>query len=939
MSLANPQIKITNLSTVVNAANLKWVFEVISPSGTPIHIGDFIAPDINSVPFAIYTVPEQIPMVFGQLEFSAINSYSVKVYVQDSTTNIYSEIKKGRICKPNGNNGKNNFGYADVSVEAKCSSGKLLITDKTNVLYNSLTGTKVSTSVKLSYPKDDDGNQPADFLSNQLPLLANILNGGDGYGLYAAHIYDYEVNPGFFVRIRYTYNNKSFPVWCNVDLCPLFCEYDKLLEIVSKNCDSDAKQENNKKLLLINAKIQKAVIGILQPLCGFDVPKIIEEIKEIGGFTCDCCRPQGISGIGSVIGSDFTLAVNKIGGDMELNWTSDGNGNYTLNYSDYSYVFNICEDSNSTAFQLIPSTSGYVKRTCLKVSMLTLATEVLTEIQNNPSLISIINSIVTQTALSCSINSQGLFNTTCNFVTQVNAAVALNTIYSITINGVINLAPDNLLVTQDVAIATWLNSLSLGTFSVNYNSTTKLTTVISTVNTNAVSTIKTLTSGAAEGVGPNYIFSSTCGNICSILQSIIDYLKNLNLLQIKIGDKVNVCSINADGSVTTTEFLGQESAYQLAVALGSASCNASSYLASKGLSPNNLKSQFSEYTSTSVTPVAGDYFFMVVNGALVKMPIEKASIGIFKLLSSDSAVKDVYCQGSLCTNVNACSPVTNLAIAAGDTSAFASWTSVVGAVGYKYSLDGVNYSQIVSTSLTIPGLTANTTYSLRIYPVYNNGNGLPCLITQSFDTTDAGVLCIAPISFSADNITDNNARLTWLAVTGATGYQYRVNGGSWINTGNVLAVVVSGLVASTSYTANIRAIIGGTACSQISSTAFNTTNSVVILANNFTGAATDFVATRFTIDGLNVYGGAAIANGGTANITVPLITTGHTYGVRVITNIAATNTNVRLHHNRGASTLHNKPFVANGSGATTDIIFDLSFVAQAGDVFALVIEP
>lgn len=934
MSLADPSISVTNLSTGLVPANLKWVFKVLSPSGTPIHEGSFDAPDIDGTAFSTFNFSGEIPMPFGQLEFSKNSSYSVKVSVQDSDDNVFELSKAASICKPVGNNGKNNFGLADIAIESKCSLGKLYITDQTDLIYKGITGTKVSTEGSLSYPKNESGVAPADVAFTLMPVLLPIQTGGNGYGLYVAHIYQYDLGDYFYVKVRYSFNNKSFPVWCNYDLCPLICEFDKLMVLVDKECDDQLKAGHQKKLALINAKLMKCVIGILQPLCGFDVPKLIEEIKEIGGFTCDCCRPQGISTVGAVTDANISLSVNKLGGDAEMSWTANGDGSFTLNYSDYTYTFSICEDSGSEAFEYKSTTVGYVKDTCLKVNIVTLATEIFTEAQNNQTIINMINSIVNQTQLNCSgIDPKGIYAATCNYTVQLPTGTPGDFVVNVVINGVERTAPDGLLLIQDANIQSWLNTLSLGTFTAVYNVGTNLLTISSTGNTNSVSSIKVEGSASRPRI---VSFSNTCGNICTILQNIINYLFSLNMFQVQLGQKINVCSLDGNGQIVATSYEATDSAWNLAAGMAAAICSLADQIGRRGVNATNLKAQFAEFTGG--VPVAGDYFLMSKNGILTKIPLEKAALSIFSLLSSDVDVKNKYCEGSLCSSVANCSPVNDLAVSPGDTSAEATWTGVVGAVGYRWSLDGLNYYLVVGTSKTLVGLTAATSYTLRVYPVFNNGDGTDCEVTLAFNTTGLGASCAEPAGFTPSNITGDSATLTWDAVTGASGYQYRLNGASWVNVGLVLTVDIAGLTASTEYNAELRALVGGSPCTEVATETFSTITNGVILSNNFADDEAGFVVTRLTVNTLNVYDGGGVESGDTSTVLVPVIATSYTYGARVVTDIGAVDTAAALRHYRGVSMLHEKTFTALAAGVATDVQFDTAFVAQAGDVFVLELE-
>jgi hypothetical protein len=121
-----------------------------------------------------------------------------------------------------------------------------------------------------------------------------------------------------------------FAVYCNIDLCQLVCEIDKLYKLLPTKCGTVENTEVKDKLLRINTLLGQCFIGINQPLCGIDVPALIEEIKKIGGFTCNCGTSGGINAIG-VTDGDITITTVTTGA-ITASVTNVGN-NYTLNLS------------------------------------------------------------------------------------------------------------------------------------------------------------------------------------------------------------------------------------------------------------------------------------------------------------------------------------------------------------------------------------------------------------------------------------------------------------------------------------------------------------------------------------------------------------------------------------------------------------------------------
>jgi hypothetical protein len=896
MSMAVPTASVTNLSTVINPLALDWAFEFTSPNGTPIHIGDINTPDIDNAAFIDYPITEPIPQIFGQMEFSAVSGYKVKVIVKDSEGNVNSLEKVASLCKPNGNNGKNNFGAAIVEIETKCDKGQLYVVDKTNLIYKSLVGQKISSTIDVDYPKDAYGNTVPSVSVNTIPALIPIKSDGDGHDIYVVHIFQYDLGDSFFVKIRYSFRD-SFAVWCSVDLCPLFCEIDKLTAAVAKNCDIVTKTEQNFQLQQINAKMLKAVVGTLQPLCKFDVPAIIEDIKEKGGFTCDCCRPKGIAAPGNVLVADANFTVNKLGGDMLLSWEVDEFGNIQLNYQNFSYVFALCPDrvdkTNSTAFELVPSTTGFVKTTCLFVDKTVLAAEMLAEIKNNSELTDLLNLMVTSSSSSLCSGINGYDIVQCDYQATIVTGIIPKSIISIVIGANTYTAPGGgISVFDDTAVAIWLNSLGLGTFAVVYDSLNNKTTITTSNNSNSVSTLLTADIAHEETIA----FVGSCTLICHILQSILTYVKEISLLKIGSGGNFKICSLTTKGVAYEENFDSSNTAFEVVSAMATSLCSIVSRFTKGPILPAVISNSFADFTNTTGDPDGFDIVLGMKNGVPQKFPIKNLALGIFKLLGSDVDVKSIFCTFGTCTSVSNCIPVTALNVTMGETTALLGWTAAVGAVSYKYSIDGLTWIPVLGTSAYITGLTVSTSYTFYVYPVFSNGDGSNCIETIVGVTTAAGV-CSAPGSYTSSEVGIDSAVISWNAVAGATGYQYQINGGSWVSIGNVLTYQLNGLASSTLYNVAVRAIIAGVPCVTSATTSFTTLVAGGFLINNLsvstlndvtsgldilytyaTGAfplATGETVTGSTVDFIGIITVDATINmGGPGTITISLIKNG-----------------------------------------------------------------
>jgi chitodextrinase len=129
-----------------------------------------------------------------------------------------------------------------------------------------------------------------------------------------------------------------------------------------------------------------------------------------------------------------------------------------------------------------------------------------------------------------------------------------------------------------------------------------------------------------------------------------------------------------------------------------------------------------------------------------------------------------------------------------------SWSAVVGATGYVVYQNGVMLPVVsgVTTSRTIAGLTASTSYNFSV--AYKNSLGVlsspSALVTVTTSNSPAPT---APTP-TATGVTATGLTLNWTAVAGATGYVVYQNGVALpVVAGTVTSQTITGLTASTSY--------------------------------------------------------------------------------------------------------------------------------------------
>jgi hypothetical protein len=560
-----PVVNIVNLSQGPDLAALTTWFVLYSPSGTPIHEGSVTQPDITGL-WSNFSITDPWPRPFSQIEFSGA-PYSLTVFVQDTTGAIYSDSNySATICRPNGNNNlsKNFYGVASTNVQLQCQQASIYFQDQTNSSYQGLAGTLITSILRLVYPIDDTGNIPTPFvISNFSSASAPISYASKNYQFQEQIVYDYDFGYNVHVRIRYQTidpkdktNYRTFPVLCNIDLSPLICEFEKLVWSIETGSCGDV-QAAERKLMLINPKLGLVIMGLVQPLTGIDVPKYIEEIQEIGGFTCDCCNaPTGIIPQTSSVIDGYTFSVVPVCGDISGTVTLTGT-NVQINLSDKSYNFLLSSAIPTTAFSITPATTGCVKAYTFNVNIVQLSTDILTTISTNAGLVYLFNSIFTgSNSLFLSVDGKCIFTSASAFAYAFTLAnIPSNTTFAvlnqITVGGTPRTLNFPLNLTNLVAFQTYLNGLGLGTFVVT-NPSGQNVLISSTANPNNLSSV---TYGLS---GTNFIASATttaAGYVPiaanQVVQNIINHLCGITDEEITTSQAYAITYVASNGTVQT----------------------------------------------------------------------------------------------------------------------------------------------------------------------------------------------------------------------------------------------------------------------------------------------------------------------------------------------------------------------------------------------------
>jgi hypothetical protein len=804
ISGTTPQILLTNLSTGDHLDECVYWFQVYSPSNTPIHEGSASNQDETGI-WADAILADAWPRPFNQIEWSG-NVYSFQAFVKDGDGNIYAgDIQTASICRPNGNlpTSKNTYGLGSLLVQTKCDQARIYFQDTTNTSYKGLSGIVGSSALRVNFPMDDTGNVPAPFAINYFSVaLVPITYSGKGYQFLYISIWGYDFGGNVLVRIKYLFND-TFGVWCNIDLMPLVCEFEKLSQSISNGTCADAQRAQNQ-MNLIAPLMFKCWIGIYQPLTGVDVPDVIEEIKEIGGFDCDCCNvASGIIPTGSSAFDGYTFQIISQGGDIG---GSVGVSGYNIQFllHDVKYIVKICDGSPSetTAFNFIPSVSGdgYTKTYCLSIDVTQFGYDLGNAISSNPSLLNFWKSILSSSGgdFDLIVDGSCIFSSssTCDY-TFTLSNIPINTTYALLTGikiGNINISLSySFNLTNLTGLQAYLNGLGYGIFAVS-NPSGQTVLITSNTNPNDIQQLTYLISST------NHIASSTknCTGYVPIsanevVQKIINYICSLDDSEIKTSEQYEICYINpTSGQQQTSIILAGQSLTTFISNLLARGCDTINYV--KSLGAINCASITSQFPTSSQVMQPNDIFLGTKAGLCARVLPTEAFLYMLTYGQFDSNVLAAFCNlVNLCSGGNPCAPynVFNVVIDAGSPASdnidlivtFNHPDAISNTIRYA-RIDNTDTPVYTTISAILPGASPytistspaleNGQYRVYIRPVYADGR----LCSETLFDTPA---CTGINSFSA-SYDGSNINVTYNAVGSLEAVKVNIaypNGGSF----------------------------------------------------------------------------------------------------------------------------------------------------------------
>lgn len=635
-------------------------------------------------------------------------SYKIIAAIQDSDGTRYQTVPVIKtLCQPQN---LTDTGYVPgmFQIIPDCVSSVITVKEITLLVYNNLQPSSVSKTGTLNYPT---GTISQVAFANT-PFSNNVVYTGQ-YNIQCTTIGTYNLNDDVYVLITYlTYQN--FPVTCQNRISDLMCCILKVQETALRHCDDELGQNAKSQLYDI---LPYVTTGIAKEISGQDSSFEAEYIRKF--LNCNC-------GDKTLTQSEFTPinpAVNSIvlqgvGGTFIPAPITTGN---TKTYQIVSSVYQIAKaDPSDLAFTItVDNTVANTVKYLIKINYDVFAGSILTAISNDPALQNQLSSLVS----AIGFNPQGLNGRCIIDLTKANYSLSATVnsatlVTQIVINGTVYNAPANLFANNPSSVQSWLNTLTLGTFSASVSSSTL--SIISVGNSNTISTM-TFTSPTMT-----IQFQAHYATENQIFQALFDYICQMTALQVGLGNALAVCSFDYSGNSVTTTISGGDTQGSFNAAVSSAICTIVSRIANlTGLTCSKLQAIFSDNTNASFNNVT-DRYLSIVGGNCISLTGYQQALGFIAAVNAYPAVKAAFCAID-CTAPGTCPDITaiNMAIVSGN----------IGIYGVSLTQTPLA-NQIVTVQYRIHGtLSWNTsTNNLSISPNGNISGSSPYLITASLST-------------------------------------------------------------------------------------------------------------------------------------------------------------------------------------------------------------
>lgn len=371
LSTTTSSMVLTDKSTSILDGFEGIIFNIYAPSGLLIHEGDWSSPDI---------VNEGDSYTFSPLVFMGgvlmTGTYKIEAYIKDQNGTVYQWSDNGttfktiEVCLPNSLDGASGYyGGMLLKAETDCDNMRLCFFDNTSYTYKGISGSFVSTSLKVIYPPDPNTFEQLPAQSYTLIPSCYTITVNGRYQFQSVRIVTYELGNDTCITFRYQFTNENYIVSCNADLCGIQCDYARLLNDLDEAiCDNNTANISK----YGNQVIQ--ITGLITQFnenkkCGESVDGILDKIIEIGGFDCESCSPSAIVA-NPIICNNGVFTVITPCGDIEAEVTQEGN-NIQISLQDTTYTF-VIDQASQTYLTKTTQVSGCTSQTTFALDLSTI---------------------------------------------------------------------------------------------------------------------------------------------------------------------------------------------------------------------------------------------------------------------------------------------------------------------------------------------------------------------------------------------------------------------------------------------------------------------------------------------------------------------------------------------------------------------------------------
>lgn len=620
-----------------NAGNVQGIYlQVFDASGLEVKTLDLTTRDINPASPAPYVL--QLPNGFAQYGVFVINAIIV-----DQDSSQYQISLRKNICAPTGF--VNGSVPGSFLAQVNCDAPKVIFTETTNFAYQGLSPYSISKAGTLYYPQGT--LDPIDFTFTPFEITGNDGVYTGPYRIKNTTNAVYDLGDNVFVSVPY-YTLLDFEVRCNSYLEGLLCCVQDVQNTYLSDPNSARGRDAKNKFDQITMPL---ITALVQEKAGKDSSVQVKIISDI--LQCDCsCGPQSIEPVlltGDNAGPSFTIQ-GQYGSTVTPVVIGD-----STQYTVSSKTTTVSKDSGETALTIqTVSSAGNVTYKIL-INYDALAANILTTIGNNEDLLNQLNALITATGTGVSLAGLdgGCVITigNCDYA-LIEPATPVKTITSITIDGSAHNAPGGLLLTNTSAVASWLNGLSLGTFTATSGSGN---ITIQSLNNSHLITQLALTIGGQPTLRQ---FTKTCVGLVEVLNAIITYICAIDTTKIKFGVAgQSITLFDGGGNPVNTNIASSIALSDLLTEMLQANNQLFAALSGTSLTCDNIKVVF----PARITTIVGTDFILGTKGGLCsRLTFTDLAAQVLSAISSNPSLTTTFCTMVAACSAPFCSPPTNV---------------------------------------------------------------------------------------------------------------------------------------------------------------------------------------------------------------------------------------------------------------------------------------